>query len=240
MCIALYERSLRINEVSLIFDEMYVYETLEYSCGKFFGMARNKNEAATTILTFMIKSMAGKYCDVISMCPLNGFNITILGDFFKKAMSLVLDAGFDCICAISDNHPINRAYFKHLGNNELQHCVANPCNAEKPLFLLIDPTHNFKNIFNNFQKRDVLETPSTDDFPAYCAHFSHVKQLFDAERTSGLRLAHKLNERVLNPSNVNRTSVKLASAVFHESTMNALQYFASIHEDKKEWSETSK
>ena len=156
-------------------------------------MARNKNEAATTILTFMIKSLAGKYCDVISMCPLNGFNVATLSELFEKAMSLVLNSGVDCICAICDNDPINRAYFKQLGNNHLQHGVPNPCNNEN-LFLLIDPTHNFKNIFNNFQKRDILETPTTENFPGITAHFSHVKCLYDNERTSGLRLAHKLNE----------------------------------------------
>lgn len=45
---------------------------------------------------------------------------------------------------------------------------------------------------------------------------------------------------MLNPSSINRTSVKLASGVFHESTCKALQYYASICEEKKDWAETSK
>ena len=39
-------------------------------------------------------------------------------------------------------------------------------------------------------------------------------------------MAHKLNERVLHPTSIEKTSVKLADAAFHESTINALNYYA--------------
>ena len=149
-------------------------------------------------------------------------------------MSLVLESGFECVCTISDNHPINRSFFKSLGNGELRHCVNNLCDQAKLLFLLIDPTHNFKNVYNIFQKRVCIEMPATDSFEPVCGNFSHVRDLYRREKSLGLRMAHKINERVLNPTSVNRTSVKLAASVFHASIINALKYFAT-HMEKPEW-----
>jgi hypothetical protein len=39
-------------------------------------------------------------------------------------------------------------------------------------------------------------------------------------------MAHKLNQCVLYPSSIQRSSTKLSLAVFHESTYNALTFFA--------------
>ena len=225
--------------VVLIFDEMYVYKTMDYSSNTFFGLATNKNALATTVLTFMIKSLAGKYCDIVGMFPLQGFNVQTLDDIFKKVMTLVLGAGFDCICAVSDNHPINRGFFKSLGAGDLLHCVPNPCDSQKQLFLLIDPTHNVKNIYNNFQRRKILKFPRTEDFDEIVGNFNHIRSLYDEERHLSLRMAHKLNDKVLNPSVTNRTSAKLAAAIFHESTFSALQYFSEKDTEKKKWMETA-
>ena len=45
------------STVVLIFDEMYVFETIDYSSNAFYGLATNKNAPASTILTFMVKSL---------------------------------------------------------------------------------------------------------------------------------------------------------------------------------------
>ena len=42
-----------------------------------------------------------------------------------------------------------------------------------------------------------------------------------------VKMAHKLNDKVLNPSSLEKTSVKLADNIFHESTINALTYYAN-------------
>ena len=52
-----------------------------------------------------------------------------------------------------------------------------------------------------------------------------------------LRKAHKFSTSVLNPKSIERTSVKLSMAVFSESTLNALKFYA-IHE-KKQWNQTA-
>ena len=40
-------------------------------------------------------------------------------------------------------------------------------------------------------------------------------------------MAYKLNEQVLHPQSTEKTNVKLADAAFHESTINALTYYAA-------------
>ena len=39
-------------------------------------------------------------------------------------------------------------------------------------------------------------------------------------------MAHKLNNAALDPTNVQRMSAKLFLSIFHESTLNALSFFA--------------
>ena len=40
-----------------------------------------------------------------------------------------------------------------------------------------------------------------------------------------MKIAHRLTEKVFHPTSIEKTNVKLADTVFHESTINALQYF---------------
>lgn len=205
----------------------------------FTGMAMNKNEYASTIMTFMIKSLAGKYSDVVAMYPISGFSIQLLDQLLKEVLQGVMDAGFDCVCLISDNHPLNRAYFKSLGDGELVSRVPNPCDHEKNIFLLIDPTHNIKNLYNNFNKRKVFQIKETEHFPALYANFHHIQELYDLESCYGLRMAYKLNNRMLSPTSIQRTSVKLAVALFHETTFSALNFYASSELSKSKWASTA-
>lgn len=42
-----------------------------------------------------------------------------------------------------------------------------------------------------------------------------------------LKIAHKLTHKVINPQNIERTNVKLAGAIFHESTLMALNFYTN-------------
>ena len=55
-----------------------------------------------------------------------------------------------------------------------------------------------------------------------------------------LRKAHrpKLSKMVIHPTNIQRTSAKLAFPVFHDSTVAALIFYSSV--DHPEWSEAYK
>ena len=49
-------------------DEVYCQKKVQYSNGMFYGM--EGNEITKTLLCLMIKSICGKYRDVISMIPI--------------------------------------------------------------------------------------------------------------------------------------------------------------------------
>lgn len=112
--------------------------------------------------------------------------------------------------------------------------------TNQPLFLIFDPVHNLKNLYNNFQSRKSFHCPDfAINLPHGCrADFNHIVQLFNYEASCALKKAHKLSPSVLNPSSIEKTSVGLATSVFCESTRDALAYYAQ-HENKPEWKETA-
>jgi len=85
-----------------------------------------------------------------------------------------------------------------------------------------------KNIYNNFQKKKKFSIPDTlGSINSYEANFGHVRQLFEMESCQSLRMAHKLGSFCFNPSSIQRSSAKLTYSVFHESTVHAMEYYAT-------------
>ena len=234
----LRERASVLNEyektVSLMFDEVYVYQNIDYDNGKFVGLATNDNMPATTVLCFLIKSLCSKFCDIVSAIPIRGINVNILQQHCMEVLQVVTDSGFDVVALIADNHPVNRAFFTNLSNASHEPCV-NPVNPDKKLFLLIDSTHTIKNIYNNFQKRKKFVFHRHCEFSH--ANFKYIEDLYNVESAMSLRLAHKLSERVLNPTSIQRTSAKLAMSIFHDSTVAALKYY--VNKGHEDWRSTS-
>ena len=58
--------------VSLIMDEVYVHKSVQYANGQFYGL--ENNEATKTLLCVMVKSISGKYRDIVSMSPITNIN----------------------------------------------------------------------------------------------------------------------------------------------------------------------
>ena len=81
---------------------------------------------------------------------------------------------------------------------------------DSKILLLFDPAHLFKNVYNNWLKKINFQCPTfiTDD---------KKKDM----------LPYKISEQVLHPQVIEKSSLKMAEAVFHESTINALKYYAS-------------
>ena len=79
----------------------------------------------------------------------------------------------------------------------------------------------------------------TSNLPTGCtAHFQHVVDLYNLESPMSLKKAHRLTAAALQPKSIEKTSVKLATSVFSESTRDALQFSAS-NENKPEWNDTA-
>ena len=62
----------REQYVVLMIDEIYCNQKLEYSCGKFFG--HTDTGMPKTLLSFMIKSVAGNYSDMVAMWPISSLD----------------------------------------------------------------------------------------------------------------------------------------------------------------------
>jgi len=222
------------KHVILIFDEIYVYQSVDYCNGSFVGLTTSSHELATSVLTLMIKSVSSKYSDVIAIVPLCGINVNVLSEKFYQVLHLVSKCGFHVVAVLGDNHPVNRSFFKVLSNNQINEAIDNPAEPGSKLFLLLDPTHTIKNIYNNFQKSK--EFAFIKDETLMKPTFSVIKILYEMERGMSLRMAHKLNQITVKPTNIQRTSAKLAMNVFHESTVAALKYYAE--NGKAEFSDT--
>ena len=59
-----------------------------------------------------------------------------------------------------------------------------------------------------------------------CANVKDIVDLYNLESTMSLKKTHRLNPSVLHPKSIEKTSVKLATAVVSESTRDALRYYA--------------
>ncbi|KAG1660094.1 hypothetical protein GQR58_022184 [Nymphon striatum] len=225
-----YER-----HVILMIDEIYTASRVEYSSseGKIIGLTTDNNVAGT-ILTFMISSIAGQYRDVVSFYPINGINAKKLHVSCLEVLKYLDEIGFNVTVLCVDNHPVNRAFLTNiLCNGSLKSQIKNPVN-DKPLFLLFDPVHNIKNVYNNFQGKRIFKLPSfhLDNLNfVTTAKFDDLCELHNLEATKPIKLGYKLTEKCLNPTSIEKSSVKLSMAVFNESTENALRFY-SDHENK--------
>lgn len=220
--------------VSLILDEVHVQKNVQYTNGQFFGL--ENNEVTKTLLCVMIKSVSGKYRDVVSMTPITNINHDKLRIIWENNMQALFEIGFEVYLTMSDGHDSNVKFFRLLHKDGLKYSIQNPFDTDKLVFLMFDPVHLFKNFYNNFMKAVTFSFPSfkfVDSIIPEClggtmeASFLHIKNLYDIEIGKPLKLAHKLNEKVLNPAVIERTSLKLADSVFHESTINGLLYYST-------------
>jgi len=89
--------------------------------------------------------------------------------------------------------------------------------------------HNFKNAYNNFHNRRDFVVPAfrgeqkeTVDGNEPVVEkflkpsFLHLEELFDLELGKPLKLAYRLSDKVLHPTNIEKTNVGLADSIFHD------------------------
>ena len=97
-----------------------------------------------------------------------------------------------------------------LCDGNLQHSIDHPFRAGEKLFFLFDFTHNFKNIFNHFLNKRIMNLPTQGHEHilgnSCVADFSHISKLYAMEEDKSIKIAHQLKKVSLNPSNIARTS----------------------------------
>ena len=105
--------------------------------------------------------------------------------------------------------------------------IKNPFSPGSYVYLLYDTAHLFKNFYNNLVKFKTFTCPSFNDFSIQLhAKYDHLLQVYIYELCMPLKLAHKLNDKLVHPKNVEKTNVTLSHSMFHDSTIHALKYYS--------------
>ena len=80
---------------------------VEYQNGEFIGLAED-GTIAKTLLVFMIRSVIGKYKDVVKLIPVSKLTSDFLYDCTKSLLYKLGELGFTVIALGADNHAVNR------------------------------------------------------------------------------------------------------------------------------------
>ena len=236
-------RASKLNEferkVLLIIDEIYIARRVEYSGGEIIGLTPD-GSVASTLLCFMVKSLTSKFQDIVAIFPMNKLTAEKQLECYNSVSAQLTSVALQVVAISVDNAASNRKFFvDYLCGGTLTTSVINSVTGQ-PIFLIFDPVHDIKNVYNNFQGRKVFQCPAmVRNLPNGCtARFQDVVDLFNHEAAMPLKKAHRLTPAALAPKSIEKTSVKLATSVFHESTRDALQFYA-VNEHKPTWSETA-
>jgi len=215
---------------------------------------------ASTLLCFMVKSLAGKYKDIVALYSMDRLTAAKQHACYQEVMTTLHSTALNVV-AVSVDNAATLSTFHNFSIREMKSAVANHADRKffvdflcdgtlktqvvdsvtgQPMFLIFDPVHTIKNVYNNFQRRKVFQCPSlAHNLSDGCsADFNHVVALYTHESTMALKKAHKLSPATLNPRSIEKTSVKLAVSVFCESTRDALQFYAA-HEGRSAWLATA-
>ena len=214
-------------------DEIYLAKRVEASGGQLFGLTDNC-QVETIGLWFMIKSFSSLYQDMIAIHFVRSLKAETLKKCFDKIMLLLHEVDFNVIEICVDNAAAHRKFYKEfLCGGCWQSSIKNSFSGGK-IFLLFDPTHIVKNIYNNFLTKKVFKIPMLSPILSQnlTAKLSDVKNVYDLdidlERHKPLRIAHKLTETVLNPKRIKKVNLKLAMSFLHESTRIALKQYGFV------------
>ena len=221
------------RNVSIIIDEVYCEQRVEYVNGKLHGLT--SDGVTKTLLCYMVRSVASNYRDMIAMEPITKINWEVIRQNFNAVCRAVTEIGLNVVCVSADGYSANRKFFEELCGGTIAHSIPHPVTPDERLFLIFDPVHIFKNFFSNFLNRAVLSGP-TFEGKKIAATFKHISDLYVKEFGKPMKHAHKITQKVLTPRPIERSNVMLAERLFHESTIAALKHYS---DENPEWENTA-
>ena len=181
-------------------------------------------EVTKSILSVMVKSIAGKYRDIICMSPIHNLNAEKLSTVWRNCLKVATEIGYKVVVTMTDGLEANARFFRLVSGGNLM--MQNPYAVSQIIFFLFDTVHLFKNIYCNFMNYGTYTCPSFDNpGKTITGRFDHLKDLYKMELGDPMKRAHKLNDTVLHPSSVEKTNVMLADSCFHESTIVGLKHW---------------
>jgi len=88
---------------------------------------------------------------------------------FNEVMTPLRKVSLNVVVISVDNASANRKFLVDcLCEGELKTRIIDPV-MRQPIFLIFDPVHDLKNVYNNFQSRKLLECPAvTSNLPTGC------------------------------------------------------------------------
>ena len=201
---------LKDKVVSVIMDEVHTRKTSDYSNGRFFGMDENGN-LTKTLLGLMVNSIAGRYRDMVSMSPVTNLTADKMKTVWTNAMKLLTEIGFHPVTTITDGLSVNMKFFKSFGeSNSIPRFIPNPSAPERRNYPMCDTVHLLKNLYGNLMNYGTFVCPTFDGTNSEIeASFDHVVQVYNLELSMPIKLAHKLTDKVLDPSTLEKTNVQL-------------------------------
>ena len=92
--------------VTLMIDEVYIAERVEYCNGSFIGITES-DTPAKTVLGFMIQSIYCHYKEVVCLIPISTLDTMTLHSWFNEVLE-ALGSIFHVVAVSADNHICNR------------------------------------------------------------------------------------------------------------------------------------
>ena len=107
----------------------------------------------------------------------------------------------------------------------MESSIPHPYKENSRIYLPFDSVHVFKCTYNNLGNKKWFNCPDFDGEKVE-PDIGHIEQLYDHELGRPLKYAHKLTDKVLHPQPIEKTKVDLADRFYHESTIDALDYYS--------------
>ena len=191
----------------LMIDEIHIKPKAEFNLEYgFHGCDAKDLKLAKTVFAFMIKSIFGKYKEVIMLVPKYKHTSSDLYRMTNNALKLISDLGGTVVSIITDNNRVNVNLFNKLGCDKTSCCIPLPyrtVEADK-LYLMFDPVHILKNVRNAFlNKRDPDQTilfyvrGDSSEKHLCKAKFKHLFDLYKESADTPLKISSTLTLRSL-------------------------------------------
>ena len=173
----------------------------------------------------MVLSIAGHYQDVVCLLPVVNLTSSTIHSNFTHVLEIANASGLNVTAVSMETYQQIIFFYLQLCGRKLKPSIENPVNKQQPLFLLFNAVHNFKNFDYNFLSKRHFNCPSFMNVNAEKPSFAHIERVNRMEISQLLKIAHRLSQKALHLTNIEKANVKLADAVFHESTINDLKFY---------------
>ena len=220
----------REKNIATVLDEVITNQRAEYVGGNFFGV--NGSGVTKKLLGIMIKSVGGKFCDMVAMQPVVTCDSEMMKKIFMNVLKAITEIGFSTCAVVVDGNRLNMKFYRQeLYGGTMGSAIINPFKTEDKIFPVFDSVHIFKCLYNIFLNKNELKIPAFGEFRELNPVFQHIVRVYELELGKPVKYAHKLTDKNIASKPIERCNVKLADAIFHESTINALTVYSKDYPD---------